>query len=70
MSFFDTTPAGRILNRFSKDQYAVDQSLPRTISMFVVILFAAVSILLVIGVVTPFFLTAVIPLSKFLKQKY
>jgi len=63
MSFFDTTPAGRILNRFSKDQYAVDQSLPRTISMFVVILFAAVSILLVIGVVTPFFLTAVIPLT-------
>lgn len=63
MSFFDTTPAGRILNRFSKDQYAIDQNLPRTLSMFIVILFASCSILLVIGFVTPFFLTAVIPLS-------
>lgn len=66
MSFFDTTPVGRILNRFSKDQYAIDQNLPRTLTMFIVILFASCSILLVIGFVTPFFLTAVIPLSKFI----
>jgi len=63
MSFFDTTPVGRILNRFSKDQYAIDQNLPRTLTMFIVILFASCSILLVIGFVTPFFLTAVIPLT-------
>jgi ABC-type multidrug transport system fused ATPase/permease subunit len=63
MSFFDTTPAGRILNRFSKDLYTLDQTLPRTVSMFIIILFASVSILLVIGAVTPFFLTAIIPLA-------
>lgn len=28
MSFFDATPVGRLVNRFSSDLYAVDESLP------------------------------------------
>ena len=63
MSFFETTPTGRIINRFSKDQYVIDQGIPRTMSMFIVMLFSAITIFMVIGIVTPFFLTVVPPLG-------
>ncbi|KAJ1887391.1 hypothetical protein LPJ66_009144, partial [Kickxella alabastrina] len=33
-SFFDTTPLGRILQRFSKDQNSVDEVIPRTVAQW------------------------------------
>ena len=34
LAFFDATPLGRLMNRFSRDQYAVDESLPFQLNIF------------------------------------
>lgn len=42
-SFFDITPVGRILNRFSKDVDTVDNVLPMTLRGWITCLFAVLS---------------------------
>jgi ABC-type multidrug transport system fused ATPase/permease subunit len=64
LQFFDITPLGRIMNRFSKDVYTVDEVLPRSFLSFFRTLFAVVSILIVISITTPLFLITILPMGK------
>ncbi|KAI1769054.1 P-loop containing nucleoside triphosphate hydrolase protein [Hypoxylon sp. FL1150] len=63
MSFFDTTPAGRILNRFSSDVYRLDEVLARTFNMLFVNLARSGFTLVVISISTPVFVALIIPLA-------
>jgi ABC-type multidrug transport system fused ATPase/permease subunit len=63
MNFFETTPSGRILNRFSSDIYRVDEVLARTFNMLFANSARAVFTMVVIASSTPAFLLFVIPLA-------
>ncbi len=65
MSFFDTTPTGRILNRFSKDIYMIDEVIPRSLQAFMFTLFSVISTIIVIMIATPLFGVVIVPLGLF-----
>lgn len=62
-SFFDTTPIGRIINRFSKDIYVIDEALPTTVLMLLGTVFVSLSTIIVISCSTPIFLVVIVPLA-------
>ncbi|SPQ98048.1 unnamed protein product (mitochondrion) [Plasmodiophora brassicae] len=62
VSFFETTPMGRILNRFSKDQDGVDSLLPQSLSSFLQTAASCIATFILICVVTPPFIAILLPL--------
>ncbi|XP_015755731.1 PREDICTED: canalicular multispecific organic anion transporter 2-like, partial [Acropora digitifera] len=63
MQFFESSPLGRIMNRFSKDVNSVDERIPRSLVMFLRTFLASLGTVFVISYSTPLFLTCVLPLG-------
>ncbi|KAJ2803189.1 hypothetical protein H4R20_002991 [Coemansia guatemalensis] len=57
MLFFDTTPTGRILNRFSSDLEQCDEKVPASVSSTTIQLCGLVTALVIIAIVAPLSLT-------------
>ncbi len=62
MSFFDTNPMGRIVNRFSSDIDIMDGTIPFQMSDFLWCLMEVITTIALISYVTPTFLIAVLPI--------
>lgn len=62
MSFFDTTPIGRVLNRFSRDMDLLDLFLPENFRLLVMLVGQILSIFIVVSISTPIFLGALVPM--------
>lgn len=62
ISFFDRTPAGRILNRFSRDVDAVDTQLIEFFRLFMLMFSIVLTTLVLIATLLPIFLAVCLPL--------
>ncbi len=62
MAFFDTTPIGRIVNRFSKDIDEVDIMIPTHIKDLLNSLFSVLGTLFVICYASPVIIVFVVPM--------
>ncbi|KAI8866883.1 hypothetical protein GQ42DRAFT_181032 [Ramicandelaber brevisporus] len=62
MSWFDTTPSGRILNRFSRDQSVVDSAVPRGMQFMISSTFSLISGLGIVIFASPSFIYVIPPM--------
>ncbi|PLW46988.1 hypothetical protein PCANC_06527 [Puccinia coronata f. sp. avenae] len=68
MSFFDITPIGTILNRFSRDVFVVDEVLARVFNAFLQNSISVVSTIAIVSWAVPPFLLVVVPLLLIYKR--
>ncbi|XP_025986920.1 multidrug resistance-associated protein 1 isoform X7 [Solenopsis invicta] len=63
VGFFDTTPSGRILNRFAKDVDVIDNVLPHILRAALMCLASVIATLVVISYSTPIFIAVILPIG-------
>lgn len=63
MMFFDSTPIGRIINRFGKDIDVLDTLIPRNFEWVLDTSLTVTAVVVVIGYSTPMFLVMLFPLA-------
>jgi ATP-binding cassette subfamily C (CFTR/MRP) protein 1 len=68
VSFFDTTPLGRVLNIFSKDIYTIDEQLVSTFNMYYGTMASCAITVVMILSGAPWFLIAMVPIFYIYKN--
>lgn len=62
-AFFESTPTGRVLNRFSKDVDTIDSLIPDQLDIWMRTFWYTVNVLLICSVLTPMFILVLVPLT-------